>query len=137
MPGPKPPYSNPPIEPQYYAPRRYQISALSLGVTTTVTTSTAHDYVIGQMVRLLIPEYYGSRQLNEQTGYVIAIPTTTQVTVTINSTNANAFIPSPTFYTQVPQILAVGDVNTGAINASGRINNTTYIPGSFINISPN
>lgn len=137
MSGPKPPYSNPPIEPQYYKPRQYVISALTLGVNTIVTTSVDHDYVIGQQVRLLIPEFYGSRQLNDQVGYVIAIPSTTQVTTTINSTNANAFIPSPTFSTQSPRILPVGDVNSGAINTSGRTNNQTFIDGSFINISPN
>lgn len=137
MPGPKPPFSNPTIEPQFYAPRQYRIGGLTLGSSTIVTTTVAHDYVVGQLVRILIPEFYGSRILNEQTGYVIAVPSTTQVTVNINSTNANAFIPSPTFSTQIPQILAVGDVNSGAINANGRINNTAYILGSFINVSPN
>ena len=137
FPGPTPPFANVPIEPQFYAPRQYRISAISQGQTTIVTTAVANDYVIGQQVRLLIPEFFGSRQLNEQVGYVTALPTTTQVTVTINSTNANAFIPSPPFSTQIPQIIAVGDVNSGAINAGGRINNTAYIPGSFLNVSPN
>ena len=137
MPGPKPPYSNPPIEPQYYMPRQYVIAGLTLGINTIVTTTVDHDYVIGQQIRLLIPEFSGSRQLNDQVGYVIAIPSSTQVTTTINSTNANAFIPSPPYTLQYPRILPIGDVNSGAINASGRINNTTYIPGSFLNISPN
>ena len=137
FPGPIPPYTNPTIEPQFYQPRVYEIAAITLGQTTVVTTTTDHDYVVGQQIRLLIPQFYGSRQLNDQVGYVIAIPSSTQVTVNINSTNANAFIPSPVFSLQSPQILPIGDVNTGAINASGRINNTTYIPGSFLNISPN
>jgi len=137
MPGPRPPFTNPPIEPQYYAPRQYDIADLTLGVNTIVTTSVDHDYVIGQQVRLLIPEFYGSRQLNEQVGYVIAVPSSTQVTTTINSTNANAFISSPPFKTQSPQILPIGDVNSGVINTSGRTNNVTFVPGSFINISPN
>ena len=131
------PYRNPPIEPQYYAPRQYDIANLTLGVNTIVTTTVNHDYMIGQQIRLLIPEFYGSRQLNEQTGYVIAIPALNQVTTTINSTNANIFISSPSFTNQVAQIVAIGDVNSGIINTSGIINNVTFVPGSFINISPN
>ncbi len=34
------------------------------------------------------------------------------------------------------QILAIGNINSGNINASGNVNLGTFIPGSFINISP-
>jgi hypothetical protein len=137
---PKPAYANPPIQPQYYVPDAFTIVGISLGVTTTVTMSPTfyganNNYVIGQLVRLLIPPFYGSSQLNNQLGYVIAIPGMNQVTLDINSLNANAFIPMPAYGPTLPQIVAVGDVNTGAINL-GRTNNITYIPGSFRNISP-
>lgn len=92
---PIPPYSNLPIESQFYQPSRYVISGITLGQTTIVTTSVDHDYVIGQQVRLLIPAVFGSYQLNEAFGYVISIPTTSSVEVNIVSTNANAFIASP------------------------------------------
>lgn len=36
-----------------------------------------------------------------------------------------------------PQIVAIGDVNTGATNSNGINSTLTYIPGSFRNISPN
>lgn len=134
--NPTPPYSNPPITPQYYQPQRFKITAITLGVSTVVTTSVAHDYVVGQQVRLLIPSYYGSYQLSERQGMVIAIPSTTQVTININSSrNVNAFIASPTYGPTPPQIVAIGDYNSGQIN-TGRSNNLTYVPGSFINISP-
>lgn len=210
--GPVAIYSNLPIEAQFYQPSRFEISALTTGVTTTVTTSTDHNYVIGQRVRLIIPQDYGCFQLNETDGIVISVPSTTQVTVEINSTDANSFIADPytatitnitqaspavvtatnyftpfdrvlitgvagmtelnnniytvvaatsssfslavnstafTAYTgsgtaslfphqtTVPQILAIGDVNSGAINTNGRTQNQTYINGSFIDISPN
>ena len=138
---PIPPYSNPPIEPQFFQPRQFFIAAISLGVTTTVTTTVNHDYVIAQQVRLLIPNRYGSRGLNERTGYVIAIPAANQVTIDINSNGIDAFIPTPTFLPfeskTLPQILAIGDVNFGIISSTGRIVPSTNIPGSFINISPN
>lgn len=207
---PVPLYQNVPIHSEYYIPSRFVISAITLGQTTTVTTSTAHDYVIGQQVRLIIPVRYGSYQLNEAFGYVISIPTTSSVVVNIISAKVDAFIANPytatitnitkatnavitannnltgtsiiisgvsgmpqinglvglvvarsatsitvninssgfttygsggvaTLY-NVPQdqaqIMAIGDVNTGAVNSQGRINNSTFIPGSFIDISP-
>lgn len=209
---PIPAYQNVPIEPQFYQPRRFVISDIALGQTTLVTTSTDHDYVIGQQVRLIIPAIFGSYQLNETFGYVLSIPTTSSFVVSIYSIGADAFIPSPytatiTNITQatsavvtannnfhvgqtvvfssvggmteinglfgiitvrsptvftvaintltftpygsggiaslagVPQnqaqTLAIGDANTGQVNASGRTNQSTFIPGSFIDISPN
>lgn len=209
---PIPPYSNPPIQPQYYQPSRFVISAITLGVTTYVTTSVAHNYVIGQEVRLLIPKGFGTVQISGLTAIVISIPSTTQIQLDIDSTRMNAFIAVPfvaniTAITQaspavltvnnnfltggnvliegvvgmtqlngniytivssfpttltlqinstafsayvsggtatlfpkpnaVPQIIAIGDINTGPTNTSGRTNNITYIPGSFIDISPN
>jgi hypothetical protein len=137
FPGPVPPESNPPINPQYYAPRQFFISNVALGTTTTVTTSVNHDYVVGQLVRLLIPPTYGCSQLNEQQGYVLSIPAANEVVVGIYSAGGNAFISSPTYGPTKPQIIAVGDVNNGVINSSGRTNTGTFIPGSYINISPN
>ena len=129
-------YSNPPINPQYYEPSQFTISDIALGVTTTVTTSVNHNYVIGQLVRLLIPEFYGSYQLNEQLGYVLSIPSADEVNIAINSTQSNPFVPSPSYGPTPPQIVAVGDINTGLISSTGRSVPSTAIPGSFINISP-
>lgn len=131
---PIPAYSNVPIEPQFYQPRSFFISTITLGSTTTVTTTAPMDYVIGQLVRLIIPPSFGCRQLNNQTGYVISIPSTTQVVLDIYSAGGDQFTSSTA--TTRPQILAIGDINSGTTNTSGRINNITYIPGSFINISP-
>ncbi len=208
---PTPAYSNPPINPQFFQPSRFVISDISLGQMTTVTTSEDHNYVIGQLVRLLIPSIFGSYQLNETQGYILSIPSSTQVVVGIDSIQANAFISSPYIanitnisqaasavitannsfgagqsviianvsgMTQInglvgaiiaadstsitvninssafsaygsggtaslfnvpqtaAQILAIGDINTGTTNSSGRTNTGTFVPGSFINISP-
>jgi len=133
FPGPTPPYSNPPIEPQYYQPSQFFISNITLGVNTTITTTKNMNYVIGQQIRLIIPPSFGTRQLNEQTGYVIAIPQSNQVVVDIFSIGMDQFTNSTA--TTKPQILAIGDINSGLIN-TGRVSATTTIPGSFINISP-
>lgn len=134
--GPVPPYNNPPIEPQFYIPQRFVISDVTLGQTTLVTTLLDMDYVIGQEIRLLIPSSFGCYQLNEQTGLVISIPMTNQVEVSINSSqNVNAFYGA-SLATTLPEIVAIGDVNSGVINSQGRMNTGLTIPGSFSNISP-
>lgn len=135
---PIPPYANVPIMAQFFEPSRFVISAISLGQTTTITTTVNHNYVLGQEVRLLIPNAYGSYQLNETQSYVINIPAANQVILQLNSTLANLFIatPIPAFNTAHPQILAIGDTNSGSLNASGRFSTGTFVPGAFINISP-
>ena len=139
MPGPVPAYNNPPIEPQFFQPSRFVISAVTQGATTIITTSTTQNYVVGQIVRILIPAQYGSFQLNNQQALVISLPSTTQVEVAIDSTHYDAFISSPPTQSQnlsLPQIMAIADINSGNINVNGNRNTSTLIPGSFQNISP-
>jgi hypothetical protein len=131
--GPVALYANVPIHADYYQPSRFVISGITLGQTTVVTTSVAHNYVIGQLVRLIIPPSFGCRQLNESSGYVLSIPTTTSVEVGIYSAGGNPYKSSSA--TTVAQILAIGDINGGIISTTGNIVPTTYIPGSFNNIS--
>lgn len=208
---PIPAYSNVPIEPQFYQPRRFVISDISLGATTTVTTETDHDYVVGQLVKLLIPKLYGAQQLNDVVGYVISVPNDDEVVINYNSIGFNSFITNPitatitgatrnspcvltannyfrpgqyiritgvagmtelnnnnyfilssnattitiqensisfsnytsggtatllNYVTTEPEIISVGDINQGVTNTTGRTDTGTYIPGSFINISP-
>jgi len=139
---PIPAYQNMPIQANYFQPSRFVISAISLGMTTTVTTTTTLNYVVGQEVRLIIPPNFGSYQLNEKTGFVLSVDASNQVTLSIDSSrNVDAFVyvAPPTEIIEPfesAQIVAVGDVNTGAINASGNLDTSTYIPASFLNISP-
>lgn len=131
---PIPVYSNVPIHSEFYQPSRFIISAVTLGQTTTVTTSVDHNYVVGQTVRLIIPPSFGCRQLNEEEGYVLSVPSSTQIILSINSSiNVDQYIASSA--STVAQTLGIGDINTGQTN-TGRTNNITYINGSFINISP-
>ena len=138
--GPIAPESNPEIEPEWFQPSVFTITAISYGATTTVTNSSSfgvdNNYVIGQRVRLVIPYQYGSYQISGQEAYVISLPDTNQVELNINtSIGVDPFIPSPTYGPTPPQIVAIGDINSGVTNSS-RTNNSTVIPGSFINISP-
>ena len=127
-----------PIEPQFYQPSRFVVTAITRGVTTIVTTNVNMDYVVDQQVRLLIPSYCGTYQLNERQGYVISIPSSNQVEISIDSSMMDAFITLTPNNQKLsyPQIIAIGDISSGAINAYGSMNLKTYIPGSFINVSP-
>jgi hypothetical protein len=137
---PIPPFQNLPIQAENYQPSRFAISAIALGPTTTITTTEDMNYVIGQLVRLIIPPSFGCRQLNQVEGYVINIPNLNQVILDINSSLSDPYIASTA--TTVAQIIAVGDINTGVISSTGRAisttngNTHTAVPGSFINISP-
>ncbi len=143
--GPIAPYSNVPIAPQNFNPSQFVITAISFGLTTTVTmanstNNVAPNYIIGQEVRITIPPAYGSRQLNGQSGFVVSLPAPNQVEIAINSTQADPFIPNPTFLPMQsqtpPQIVAIGDISSGQINSNGRVRQGTFIQGAFINISP-
>jgi hypothetical protein len=136
MTGPISPENNPPIHPEYFKPQVFDIADIVNGQTTLVTMTKTHDYVIGQEVRFLISQLYNERQLNEMTGFVTSIPAANQVIVNIDSTFYDIFTPNLTSGTTQPQIVAIGDVRTGAINKHGRIRNHPYIPGSFRDIGP-
>lgn len=132
---PIPAYQNVPIQPQFYQPSRFQISNVVLGQTTTVTTTTNMNYVIGNLIRLLIPPQFGCYELNEAKGYILSLPAANQVEIAIDSSRNVSTFTSATVSNQ-PQIIAIGDINTGAQNANGRVNMNLNIPGSFLNISP-
>lgn len=131
---PIPLYANLPIEPQFYSPNFFFITSITLGIQTIVTTSIDNNFSVGGQVRLIIPPSFGTRGLNEKTAYIVAIPASNQVTLDIDSSKMDAFINSSA--TTKPQILPIGDVNSGAINTNGNLNLNLNVPGSFINISP-
>ena len=133
---PIPLYQNLPIDSDFYQPGRFDIEDITLGRTTIVETTVEHNYVIGQLIRLIIPPSCGCIQLNEVQAYVIDIPSEIEVRLQLDTVvGVNQYISS-TNPVVVAQILAIGDVNQGAINSLGRRNNGTFIPGSFIDISP-
>jgi hypothetical protein len=139
MTGPIALYNNVPIQSQFYVPSQFFISAISLGQTTTITTTVNHNYVMGQECRLLIPMTNGTIQLNQQTGFVISIPNPNQVVLNIVSQGDTPF--NSTTLSIQPQITAIGNINTGVINnpiniINGIVQTGTSIPGSFINVSP-
>lgn len=121
------------LYPALYAPGTSYISAIGTGTTTLITTTSAHNLQLGQEVAFRIPTVWGTSQLNSLPnattpgspiyGFVTAVNSSTQVTVNINSSAYTAFNVSQPFASFpgefFPQIVAVGDVNTGGVQYSG------------------
>lgn len=119
--------------PFLYAPGVNIISALTLASTTTVVTTSPHNFVQGQEVAFRIPTAWGTTQLNSLPdllipgqpiyGYVTSVTNTTTFVVNINSSSYSTFTTNPTVASvpglTFPQVLAVGDVNTGGVQFSG------------------
>jgi len=130
---PIPEYQNPPIQPQFFVPSNFNIQAITLGQTTTVETTVENNFVVGQQVRFIIPPSFGTRELNNVSGIVISLTSTTIFVVQINSYNMNPFVLSSG--STLAQVLAIGNINSGGTNALSSQSYSTNIPGSFKNIS--
>ena len=115
--------------PYLYFPGTSVISAITTGATTTVVTTGAHNFLVGQEVAFRIPSAWGTTQLNSLPnstipgsptyGFVVSVTDYKTVVVNINSTGYTAFNSNPTVASvpgsQFAQIVAVGDVNTGGV----------------------
>ncbi len=153
------------LYPYLYAPGTNVISAITTGTTTTIDTTNAHNFFVGQEVAFRIPSSWGTIQLNSLPntsipgspiyGYVIAVTDYNTVIVNIDSSAYTAFNSNQTVASvpglDFPQIVAVGDINTGGVQISSGsalypppfirpIGNTTVntingpaIQGAFIN----
>jgi len=126
------------LYPDLYFPGDKFISALALGtlsdgtsagtgVYTKVTTTAQHQFHVGQEIGFHIPFPWGTIQLNELPnvlipgspiyGYIVNVLDAQNFVVSINSTSYTAFNVNQPFASypglNFPQVVAVGDVNTG------------------------
>jgi len=120
------------LYPYLYFPGQNNISAITLGTTTTIDTTTAHNFVVGQEVAFRVPTAWGTQQLNSLPnvtipgspiyGYVIAVTDYNTFVVNIDSSSYTAFDSNQSFAGFVgqsfAQVVAVGDVNTGGVQIS-------------------
>lgn len=120
------------LYPYLYEPGVSYISAITLGATTTIDTSSAHNLVVGQEVAFRVPSAWGTTQLNSLPnvvtpgspiyGYVVSVTDYNTVVVNINSASYTAFNSNQPVASvsgqQFAQMVAVGDVNTGGVPIS-------------------
>jgi len=121
------------LYPFLYLPGLNFIEAISTGSTTTVTTTTNHNFVVGQEIAFRIPAAWGTTQLNSLPNnsipgspvyyYVTSVSSNTQFVCSANSSAATAFNTNQTVASvpglSFPQVLAVGDINSGGVQYSG------------------
>lgn len=121
------------LNPFLYAPGTAFIEAISLGSTTTVTTTAPHNFVVGQEVGFRIPSAWGTTQLNTLPNniipgsplyyYVTSVISSTQFVCNAVSSSFTAFNTNQTVASvpglSFPQVFAAGDVNTGGVQYSG------------------
>lgn len=131
------------LYPYLYFPGEAIVQNITLGTTTTVDTTTAHNYVVGQEVAFRIPSTWGTTQLNSLPnvvipgspiyGYVISVTDYNTFVVSIDSSAYTAFNANQTFAgypgRTFAQVVAVGDVNTGGVQISA--NSVLYPPPYF------
>lgn len=114
------------LYPFLYPPQDNVISAITTGSTTTVTCTAYHNFEVGQEIAFRIPSFWGTTQLNSLPntttpgspvyGYVTSLTDNWTFVCNINSSSYTAFTTNQSTIPaqfQVPQVLAVGDVNTG------------------------
>lgn len=135
------------LYPYLYFPGTSVISAITTGSTTTIDTTTAHNFVVGQEVAFRIPSGWGTTQINSLPnstipgspiyGYVISVTDYNTVVVNINSSSYTAFNSNQTVASasglEFPQIVAVGDVNSGGVQVSS--GSALYPPPYSVQIS--
>lgn len=116
------------LYPFLYVPEDNVISAITTGTTTTIVTTMYHNFEPGQEIAFRIPTSFGTTQLNSLPNttipgspiyaYVTSVTDNWTFVCTTNSTGYTAFNTNPSTVASnftMPQVLAIGDVNTGGI----------------------
>ncbi len=92
------------------------ISAITNAFPAQVTTTFAHQFITGQIVRLIIPLMCGMQQANQQYG-TISVTGTTTFNIDIDTTYYDTFSvpatvpPGSTGFT-CPQVVPFGEVSS-------------------------
>ena len=85
-------YSNP--SPTFQPAMRI-ISSITSTNPAVVTTSINHDYVSGEIIRLIVPNIFGMTQANNRSGEITVI-NDTSFSIKVDALSFDAFsIPSP------------------------------------------
>lgn len=100
-----------------FQPAMRIITNITNGYPAVVTTSFAHQYTTGLIVRLILPPGYGMEQANQQFSNITVIDTT-NFSINLDTTLYRAFIlpPVTTEYpwspTEYAQSIPIGEVNS-------------------------
>jgi hypothetical protein len=118
------------LYPNLYAPGVAFIAGVNTS-TNVITTTAPHNFVVGQEVAFRVPTAFGTTQLNTLPNiltpgspnyyFVSAVGSSTTFTVSQSLSGYTAFTTNQTFASALaggfnwPQVLAVGDANSGSL----------------------
>jgi hypothetical protein len=93
-----------------YQPAMRIIASISNANPAVVTTTFAHQYLTGTIVRLNFPPGYGMEQANQLTGEIVVTGSTT-FSINIDTTFFDPFMIPATFPddTQYAQVVPIGE----------------------------
>lgn len=118
-----------PFNPLFYPPWRYVVN-ISQAANAQITTSVAHQYIVGQAVRVETSTPFGMTQINGLIGNVVSIVDAYNFTTDINSTGFTAF----TFPLVASVPFSPALVNPVGEAANAAIQNPNYSDDSTVNI---
>jgi hypothetical protein len=94
-----------------FQPALRLINAITNAHAAVVTTSFAHNYLDGMIVRFYVPDGYGMRQINQKTGTIIVLGSDS-FSVDIDSLSFDPFLlPNPT-PVQEASVVPIGEINS-------------------------
>jgi len=99
------------------------VDAITNGYPAIVTTSFAHEYEVGDIVRLNVPRWYGMVQANKLVGTILTAGVTT-FTIDIDTTYFNPFVipaPLPWYVDSYPHVTPVGEISANLGGATKNI----------------
>jgi hypothetical protein len=108
-----------------YQPAMRIISNITNANPAVVTTTFAHQYLTGTIVRLNFPPGYGMEQANQLTGEIVVTSPTT-FSINIDTTTFDPFMTPATFpdNTQYPQVVPIGE--NGLTLKAATVNSLPY-----------
>jgi hypothetical protein len=120
-----------------FIPFKCNVTGVTRGTSTIVTTDVNHGFITGNQVQFSIPKVWGMVQLNGLKGIVLSFTSNT-ITVNIDSTFFDPFVtPSVVLPVVIDsaEVLPIGDQNIGYSVVAG-MSPSLQIPGTFRNTFP-
>jgi len=101
-----------------FKPAMRIVTAVTNGLPASVTTSFAHGYASGLIVRLIVPLGFGMEEANDLFGQIFVTGTTT-FDIDVDTTYFNAFVVpvTPPASLQYAQAVPFGEINSSVYQA--------------------
>lgn len=98
----------------YFFPAMREIASITQAFPAVVTTTFAHGYVDGIIMRLYIPTAYGMTQANFQSG-VITVLSPTSYSIDLDTRGYDSFIvpaPNPNYLSSPATCVPYAEINS-------------------------